>query len=102
MWVDACRPPISSKQHLNAACLSQNSITLSWPDDGRSVRYNETPSRGLLATIASEDKSFECHIPLSKVGKPERPACTCLHILAVSQREPVIMALCPATAQRPD
>ncbi|KAG2434824.1 hypothetical protein HXX76_007709 [Chlamydomonas incerta] len=31
------------------------------------VRYNETPSRGLLATIASEDKSFECHIPLSKV-----------------------------------
>ncbi|EFJ41219.1 hypothetical protein VOLCADRAFT_98770 [Volvox carteri f. nagariensis] len=32
-----------------------------------SVRYNEVPSRGVLATIASDDKSFECHITLSKV-----------------------------------
>ncbi|GIL82832.1 hypothetical protein Vretimale_8197 [Volvox reticuliferus] len=32
-----------------------------------SVRYNEVPNRGVLATVASEDKSFECHITLSKV-----------------------------------
>ncbi|GLC41660.1 hypothetical protein PLESTB_000691500 [Pleodorina starrii] len=32
-----------------------------------SVRYNEVPNRGVLATIASQDKSFECHITLSKV-----------------------------------
>ncbi len=32
-----------------------------------SVRYNDVPSRGVLATIASEDKSFECHITTGKV-----------------------------------
>ncbi|KXZ54826.1 hypothetical protein GPECTOR_4g897 [Gonium pectorale] len=36
-------------------------------NDWGSVRYNEVPNRGLLATIASADKSFECHITLSKV-----------------------------------
>ncbi|KAG2490864.1 hypothetical protein HYH03_010782 [Edaphochlamys debaryana] len=33
------------------------------------VRYNDVPSRGTLATIASADKSFECHIVLNKVKK---------------------------------
>ncbi|PNH07604.1 hypothetical protein TSOC_005947, partial [Tetrabaena socialis] len=31
------------------------------------VRYADIPGRGTLATIASADKSFECHITLSKV-----------------------------------
>jgi hypothetical protein len=34
----------------------------------RSVKYTDVPNRGTLATISTPDKSFECHLNLSKVG----------------------------------
>ena len=33
------------------------------------VKYTDVPGRGLLATVSTEDKAFECHITLSKVAR---------------------------------
>lgn len=32
------------------------------------ISYSEVPNKGTYATISTEDKSFECHINLNKVG----------------------------------
>ncbi len=47
----------------------------------RSVRFNEVPGRGTLATISKPDKSFECHIRIDKVraGSPGQAGCTVQH-----------------------
>lgn len=32
-----------------------------------SIKYTDTPTRGVLATISNDDKSFECHLVLNKL-----------------------------------